>query len=307
MTDSVMTVLGPVPAQELGITLPHEHLFSSLFPEMRRDGVLNDYDLTQAELEPFVRAGGRTIVDCTTVELQRQPKLLRQLATDTGLNIIMGTGHYRDPYLDRLWFDRHDAGAIGELMVQEVVSGVEGGIRAGIIGEIGCHLDHISAAEERSFRAAAYAHLATGLTISTHAVTWPVGTIQLDLLESCGVDPGRVIVGHCDTVPTPGYRLGLASRGAYVQFDTIRGGSLAHQLEARRRGILELADAGHLDRVLLSQDVCAVSMLAVNGGGGYSYLLDTFVPELRKAGLDEAAIRSLLVDNPRRALTGKLH
>lgn len=301
MTD-VMTVAGPIDAEALGPTLMHEHLLSSFFRELRRDGVLDDDELTLSEINIFAELGGKTIVECSTAELQPQPRRLKTLADRSGLNIIMGVGHYRDPYLDRAWFDRHDHVEIGEDLVRQIRDGRDG-VRPGIIGEIGCDREYLSAAEDRSFRAAAYAHLATGLTITTHAVVWPVGTKQLDVLESARVDPRRVIVGHCDTVATPRYRLALAARGAFVQFDTIR--SEGRQLEDRIKGILELVAAGYLDRVLLSQDICAVSQLAAHGGPGYGFILTHVVPRLRDAGMGDDEIDRILVANPRRALTGE--
>ncbi len=301
MTD-VMTVAGPVDAAVLGTTLMHEHLLSSFFRELRRDGVLDDDELALSEITTFADLGGRTIVECSTAELRPQPRRLKALAERSGLHIIMGVGHYRDPYLDRAYFDRYDHLEIGEDMVRQIRDGQDG-VRPGIIGEIGCDREYMSAAEERSFRAAAYAHLATGLTITTHAVVWPVGTKQLDVLESAGVDPRRVIIGHCDTVATPGYRLAVAARGAFVQFDTIR--NEGRLLEDRIKGILELVDAGYLDSVLLSQDICAVSQLAAHGGAGYGFILTKVVPRLRDAGMGDDEIDQVLDQNPRRALTGE--
>ena len=165
-------------------------------------------------------------------------------------------------------------------IVRDLTDGVaDTGIRAGIIGEIGCDR-HIGALEERVFRAAARAHRQTGVTITTHAARWPVGDAQLDLLEEEGVDPGRVIVGHCDMVPDPRYHERLARRGAWVQFDTVQG---ANEWDTQRRlgWIRALFDAGLEHRLLLSQDVCLTTDLAAYGGPGYAYLLTGFRARLR--------------------------
>ncbi|MBL1102060.1 hypothetical protein [Streptomyces coffeae] len=90
------------------------------------------------------------------------------------------------------------------------------GVRVGLIGEVGCDKWYISAAEERSLRAAARAQRATGAAIYTHAAHWPVGPLQLDLLLSEGADPIRIAIGHCDTVTVPDYAFRVAERGAYV-------------------------------------------------------------------------------------------
>ena len=95
---SVMTVLGPVDAGELGVTLPHEHVFLDLTREYRGDGLLNDPVLAAHELALYAEAGGRTVVDVTSVGLARDPAALRSMAARTGLNIVMGCGFYRRAY-----------------------------------------------------------------------------------------------------------------------------------------------------------------------------------------------------------------
>ena len=217
----------------------------------------------------------------------------------------MGCGHYRDPYLDRGWFDRHAVDAIAEEMVRDIEEGAHGtGIRAGIIGEIGADQRYISAAEERSFRAAARAHRRTGLTISTHAARWPVGTEQLRLLAEEGVDPRRVIIGHADTVPLPEYHLALARQGCYVSFDSIGTGT-PYDLGRVADYVLALVRAGLGARVLLSHDIFLRGQLRADGGCGYGYLLTDFLPLLADAGLDPAEARSLVTANPQAALTGE--
>lgn len=300
----VTTVLGAVAPEELGTTLPHEHLFIDLVREYRGDGLLNDRALAVEELQPFVDAGGRTIVDCTNLGLGRDPGALVEVARATGLNIVMGCGWYRDPYLPPE-LDRLPVDALAELIVHEVEEGVgDTGVRPGVIGEVGADRSWISAREERSFRAAARAHHRTGLTITTHAARWPVGTPQLDLLAEERVDPSRVVVGHCDMVPDPGYHLAVARRGAWVQFDTVQGES-EYDVRCRVSWLRNLADHGHLGQVLLSQDVCLRSNLRALGGCGYAYVVTAFADVLRASGFDEADLRVLLVDNPRRALSGE--
>jgi predicted metal-dependent phosphotriesterase family hydrolase len=147
-----MSVTGPVQPGDLGVVLPHEHVFADLVREYRGTGLLNDEYLARRELEAFAAAGGTTLVDLTLDEIGRNPPALRRVAEAAGVTIIMGCGHYRDPYLDRGWFDRHTVEAIADEMVRDAEEGVrDTGIRAGIIGEIGADKWYISAAEERSF------------------------------------------------------------------------------------------------------------------------------------------------------------
>lgn len=300
----VMTVTGAVSSDALGACLPHEHVFLNMMREHRRTGLLYDVALMTRELQALVDAGGRTLVDCTSIGLGRQPEALRDAALATGLNIIMGSGLYRDPYIDQEWVDSSSVDEIAELIVRELTEGVDStGIRAGIIGEIGADRQYVSAVEERSFRAAARAHLATGVTITTHAARWPVGIPQLEILMSEGVDPRHVIIGHTDTVPSFDYHLALARHGCWVQYDSIRGQS-TYDTEVRIGFILAMIRQGHEGRLLLSHDVCDRGHLVNGGGTGYGYILTTFLDLLRREGVSEDTIHQLTVVNPQRALSG---
>lgn len=299
-----MTVTGPIAPDELGVVLPHEHVFIDLVREYRGSGLLNDEGLACDELRAFESAGGRTLVDLTTDEIGRDPAALRRVSEATGIFIVMGCGHYRDPYLDRNWFDRMAVDEIADEIVRDSTEGVRGtGVRAGVIGEIGADRHYISAAEERSFRAAARAHLRTGMTITTHAARWPVGLAQLALLAAEGVDPRRVIIGHADSVPVPGYQLELVRQGCYVSFDSVGTGS-PHDTRRAIGYVLDVVRAGFGAQILLSHDVCLHDHLRAAGGCGYAYLLTEFLPMLTAAGLDEEQVRTFVTDNPIAALTG---
>jgi predicted metal-dependent phosphotriesterase family hydrolase len=302
--DQVQSVLGPVAITDLGITMPHEHTFVDTMREYRGDGLVDDAPMILADLRRFAELGGRTIVDCTTRGLRPRPERLPALSRETGVTIVTGTGFYRHPFLDEAWFDGHTVNEVADLLIDDIRTGINGtGVRAGIIGEIGCDR-YLTPAEERSFRAAARAHLETQLTITTHAARWPVGLPQLDLLAEEGVAAARVIVGHCDLVDDPAYHLALATRGAWVQFDNIQAGP-DHLLDRTVRAVRALVDAGYARRILLSQDICLVSQFQTMGGSGYGYILRSFVERLSEAGLEAATIDGFLIDNPARALSGQ--
>jgi phosphotriesterase-related protein len=309
---TIVTVRGPIPADRLGVTLMHEHIFIDLLREFRGDGLLNDAPLAARELTRFREAGGTTVVDVTNASLGRHPRALQALSEQVGINIVLGAGLYRHQYFDAAWVDRTSTDAMAEWIVRDLTVGIgDTGIRAGIIGEIACD-EWITAQEERVFRAAARAHKKTGVTITTHAARWPIGLPQLDLLAGEGVDLRRVIVGHCDTVNAAewtspadvmAYHEALARRGAYVQFDTIRRGS-EHDFDRRLAYTRNLVDKGYTRQILLSHDVCQRSHLRAYGGGGYDFLLTDFLPRLQASGVSAETIRGITVDNPRRALTG---
>lgn len=305
MRDEIMTVLGPVRADKLGITLMHEHLYMNLTRLTRDpDHYLNDYDLAVKEVGLFAAAGGVTLVDVTNRDLGRRPLELRRVARETGLNIVMGCGWYREPFFRPEVYEK-STNQIADDIVRDIEKGMDGtDVRAGIIGEIGCDQSYSSPAEERSFRAAARAHKRTGLTITTHAVRSTVGLAQLDILEDEGLDLRRVIIGHCDTNLDAEYHETIAKRGAYVEFDCIRS-HFAWEIESRVKYVMLLVQKGYLRQILLSHDVCYKSHLHAYGGNGYDYIFRDFVPRLLAAGLSDEQVHCILVENPRNALVAR--
>jgi predicted metal-dependent phosphotriesterase family hydrolase len=317
MSSYVQTVLGRIEPSELGFTLPHEHTQCHLWriPERFDYWELTpDEDLIAAELAPFRAVGGTTIVDVTLPGIGRDPAWLRRIAIRSGLHVVMGTGWYREPYYppDAL-IDRRSVAELADVLIRELEDGVPGSegadgarVRPGILGEIGVHKPWMSAQEERVFRAVGRASRATGLAVTTHAVMSPIGLQQLEILEEAGADPARVVIGHSDSYPILEHWLAIVERGASIECDFL--GMSFTPME--RRGeprvielILRLLERGHVERLLLSHDVCDNSQLTFYGGNGYTYLQETFLPRLRAAGVGEAEIRQITVDNPRRILS----
>lgn len=300
----------------------HEHLGVNIVSEYRNDGLLNDADLLATELELLVDAGGRTLVDVTPHELavgghlapssgsdfSTRPvanvQLAQHVSRRTGLNVVLGTAHYRDPYLTHRHLAESSVDEVAASLVRNLTEGFPGtDVRAGIIGEVGSDRWFISPPEERSFRAAARAHHETGAAITTHAARWPVGMAQLALLREEGVDARSVVIGHADTVPDAAYHRQVLDAGAYLQFDMIRGVTAWH-MERLVGWVITLVRDGYRDQLLLSQDVCLTSHLTAFGGGGYAYLPGPFATLCVQRGLRESDFAAIMVDNPRRVLTG---
>lgn len=312
MTDGhIQTVRGPIDPGTLGFTLPHEHTAISLWHianrwdywELRRD-----QPIILAELARFVATGGTALVDLTLPGVGREPAWLARLSEVSGVHIVMGAGWYREAYYPvEALIDRRSVDDLADEIVREASEGVAAtGIKAGIIGEIGTDKPWLSALEERVHRAAARAARRTGLAITTHAVQSSVGLDQLTVFEAEGADPSRVVIGHADSYPDPAYHRAIVDRGASVEFDFL--GMSFTPLERHGEGrivesICELLAAGHVERILLSQDVCHDSQLSHYGGNGYTYLADAFLPRLRAAGVSDDEIRTITVENPRRLLT----
>jgi phosphotriesterase-related protein len=307
----VQTVRGPVPVEEIGFTLPHEHTAITLWHVANRWDYWElsaDETVVEPELRAFREAGGSCLVDLTLPGVGRDPARLVRLAERTGLHVVMGCGWYRGAYYPpESLIERRSVDDLADELVREWSEGVGiTGIRPGIIGEIGTDKPWVSPAEERVHRAAARAARRTGLAITTHAVLSDVGLAQLRIFEEEGADPSRVVIGHADSYPSLDHYLEIARRGANLEFDFL--GMSFTPMERFGEGsvlelLLELLALGHGDRVLLSQDVCHNGQLTRYGGNGYTYLQRTFLPRLREAGASDADVHRLTVENPRRILS----
>ena len=280
MAPRVMTVSGPIPPDRVGFTLPHEHTCLSLWHIADRWDyweLTADEPTLVEELADFRRRGGSTLVDLTLDGVGRDPERLRRLATRAGVQLVMGCGWYSGAYYPaEARIDRRTVDDLAAELVAEFRDGVaDSGVHPGIIGEIGTDKPWVSATEERVHRAAGRAALATGMAISTHAVMSPVGLAQLRIF------------------------------GANLEFDFI-GQRFSSEEAAEPRLvelIVELLERGHGSQLLLSQDVCHNSQLRANGGFGYAYLQQHFLPTLRTAAVAEGELAQMTIDNPRRILT----
>jgi predicted metal-dependent phosphotriesterase family hydrolase len=306
VTSFVQTVAGPVAPESLGFTLTHEHVFLSMWADDGHGHIsqLGDEDVLAAELSAFREAGGTCLVDQTPGGSGRDPAGLRRLSQRTGIAIVTGCGWYIEPfYPDRESLARRAVDDIAAQLMDEIAQGLDGtGVRPGIIGEIGAGQGWVSPLEERVHRAAARAQIATGLPLATHTVHHGAGRHQMSIFDEEGVDPARVCIGHCDTFPSLEYCLAVARWGGYVSLDNI-GLQLGDHEHTVRGLVLELIEAGFASQILLSQDVGQMAELGSRGGRGYTYLAKRFLPALREAGLDDAMLATLTVENPRRWLT----
>jgi phosphotriesterase-related protein len=281
-------------------------------PELRQafaDIVLDDPSAVLFELRDVAAAGGRTIVEVSTASMGRRPDALRAASVASGVHIVCATGIYtrefHPPTIATASIDE-----LAAEMIREIDHGIAGtGIRAGVI-KLASSVSPLACGERKAFQAGGRAQVATGAAITTHtspgpAFALPGGTMgleQLDILEGEGVDPARVIIGHCDLNPQPDHHLALARRGAYVQLDHV-GSSRFSSDERRVEAVLSLFEHGHGDRVLLSHDLARPTDDRARGGLGRAFALRELVPRLQQAGLGDRELQLVLVENPARVLT----
>ncbi len=300
---TVMTVLGEIAPEQMGNTLTHDHLLLDAWGLRNLyEVILDDEELAIQELAAFAAAGGGTVCDPTNIGLGRDPEALARLSRATGVNIVMGAGWYREVvYPD--YIATTSTEELARFLVREILEGVDGtGIRPGFIGEIGTERGQISPAQERVFRAAARAHVRTGIPILTHTTHWGELAIeQLDLLAEEGVPADAVIVSHLGDRRTIDSLLPIAERGAWLNVDNLAFVAGYAPLSFRADNVAELCRRGLAGQVMLSNDICELGQLHAYGGVGYDNVITNFVPMLRERGVSDEDIHRMTVESPGRA------
>ena len=314
---TVNTVLGPIDTGNFGFTLSHEHVGTNAaglrhtYPEIiDRSGIKEQ---STVALKEAYDEGLRTIVDVTTFDLGRDILLIQEVSRDSGVQIIAATGnHLAVPRP----FGELPPSVIAPLYVKEIEQGIEGtGIKAGII-KVASDRGGVTQPQEVVLRAAAQAHLATGIPISTH--TWSpdkVGAQQVSILEEEGVDLNRVYIGHSNDDTDMDYLLGLLRKGVWLGLDRYPGGRVpgTPNWEERTDLVKGLIDAGYVDRIMLSHDY---SVPKARHGvevqeerrranpDGFNFITRSVLPRLTELGVTDQDIHQIMTDNPRRFFEG---
>jgi len=284
------------------MTYMHEHLRIDLSKEKDDpDCLLDEYDHVRDELLDLSRRGLKRIVDMSCRGMGRDYAYLDRMEKETNITVIISTGFYKDPFLPPV-VESASLEALSAMMIGDIEKGAEHSNRkARIIGEIGTSNNKMTENEEKVFRAAAMAHVKTGVPISTHTTLGSMGWEQVQLLRSLGVDPCRLIIGHLDLANDLDLLLKVLDAGAYVEFDTI--GKIKYLPDEQRAAFIKACcDRGYVKQLLLSMDITRRSHLKANGGIGYAYLVDSFLPRLREAGVPEASIKDMLDYNPEKII-----
>ncbi len=308
-TAEVHTVAGPVPAESLGTTLTHEHVLVDFVGADKVGGHRYDADEAFRAALPHLLAlkerGGRTLVECTPAFLGRDPVLLRRLSEASGLHILTNTGYYgaaRDKFVPAHAYEE-SAERLAARWTSEWRDGIEGtGIRPAFL-KIGVDEGPLSPIDGKLVRAGALCHRQTGLRLHVHTGDGVAAQAIVELLKAERVPADAYVWVHAQNEKDRGIHRRVAAEGAWLSLDGVSESSLDGHVAA----VLDLARAGHLGRVLVSQDAGWYHVGEPGGGRfrPYTFLLDTFLPALRKAGLSEANTRALLVDNPARALVSR--
>ncbi|HST39450.1 MAG TPA: phosphotriesterase [Conexibacter sp.] len=332
----IHTVLGPIQPADLGPTSMHEHVFADVSvwtketgepwvgeigPEAqwhlrwnmmstRENLILDDADTAVAELEHARAGGGSAIVDLTVIGIGRRVADLPEISRRSGMTIAVGCGWYvqetHPPELKTMSVDE-----IAEVLIGELREGIDGsGIKPAMIGEIGT--THPPTEDEwRVVRGAGRAGAETGAAVNVHlSFRGPSGVEVAEALIDEGMPADRIVLSHMDEQLDRGYHTACAQTGAILEYDSFGiecfYGSPAIRTPTDRERLDEvtwLLSEGYASQLVLGCDVWTKANLRRNGGNGYEHLFKRVMPALSSyCGADEATVRQIMVDSPRRLL-----
>lgn len=325
---NVQTVLGPLPADRLGRTLFHEHLFI-MFPGAEfdstrpfdRESAIRDCIGRLTELR--VRYGVATIVDPTPAEMGRDVEAMAVISEKSGVNVVCATGFYHETVGLPAYWRNASVDQLASLFVHELENGVgDSGIRPGIIK---CATGEalVTDAEARCLEAAAIASKATGAPVLTHTTSATCGPEQQAIVAAAGLDLQRMVVGHsCQSIDND-YHRAILDAGSFIGFDRI-GWSIYQSDAARADSLKRLIEQGYASRILISQDRYAVmrgrygrvqtrdeldriERLRRTGDWPprHTYLFETFFPMMEQRGVPKSTLHAMLEDNIRSFFSGQ--
>jgi len=299
----LITTLGPKRADELGMILPHEHVFVDLRtydqPGYAQADAADVIALMAPELAAARTLGVTALVECTPVGVGRRADILKAVSDATGLPLVVPTGIYREPWVPD-WAHAASEDTLCEWMLGELNEQIEqSGVRAGFV-KLSAGDDGITDCEAKILRAATRAARATGAAIGSHTIRGRIVREQLDIIETSGYTAERFIWIHASAEPDFALNVEMARRGAWIEYDWI--GDPANDADFIDR-ITRMLEAGLGDRLLLSHDRGWYDPAQPGGGTPkpFTYISQHFLPKLRAAGLDDATIHMLTHDNPFRA------
>jgi predicted metal-dependent phosphotriesterase family hydrolase len=307
----IRTILKDVTPESLGggATLFHEHITindpaPSWLPP-RKNAPPPAYggkiDLMVDEVRALAKDGVSCIVDGSTIDLGKNLDHLKEIATRTGFPIVAAGGYYLHATYPPEVAEKSEDELARKLMSDAAAQ------RWGAMGEIGVSQHPMYPDEQKVLKAVCKTNLQTGLPIFTHNPHTGCSACaveQMDIIESMGVNPAHVCIGHLADItddPKAETHKSLAKRGTFLGFDTV-GRRLTQPDSKKLEMVLAVIDAGYEDHVLLGSDFATEDELKANHGAGFDSAMIVFVPKMRAAGVKEETIHKILVDNPRRFL-----
>jgi len=311
---NVESVLGPIDADQLGVTLSHEHVYVFMGEDNHHYPWMFDLDATREtairELREAKAGGIDTIIDLTTPDLGRDVEFVRDVAQASGMNIVVATGIWRD--VPRSFWSR-DIDKIADIFAHEIEVGIANtGIRAGVI-KVANDAEGVTPEAERVLRGAARALKRTGCPISTHH--WAplrVGTRQVEIFQEEGAPMDRICIGHSADTTDVDYLESLLQCGVYLSMDRYPGSEGRPDWRARNATVKALVDRGWGHRLMLWHDYAPTPVSAASTHvqaavepTRYLFVTTIALPALIADGVTQQAVDVMMREVPRRFLSGQ--
>ncbi|GAA1853922.1 phosphotriesterase [Brevibacterium marinum] len=315
---TVTTVLGPIPADELGVIAVSEALLSVLPGAEHAHDISMDRSQIFAEaasaLNAFREAGGSTVVDTTGMFHGRDVPLLEALSRSTGVTIVASTGMGPEELLGGYFLTPQTnpptpwpAEKFADLFTKEIAEGmvvprIERRGPAGLVVTAAA-TEGMTPTEESLFRGAARTALSTGAPVIARFGADPVA--DLDVLLDEGLSAERAVIAGLDRSEVDRAAIVRAlDRGAFVLLDHVGSNGDGWLTDGARADLVSglIAD-GHGERILLSASATGAARGVPANDIGFGFVLTDFLPMLTSRGVSDAAARGLVTANPRALLT----
>lgn len=299
----VMTVLGPVPPAELGVTDAHSHLYIGRVPGGSPDApVLTNSEGVIADLKNFRAAGGGAIIDCQPAGAGRDGRMLARISRKSGVHVVAATGFHRRVYyavdqpLFRMTaeqaatrFLESIANGLAETRVSDHAVVYPGFIK--IAAEV--TLDDSPAA---LFEAAAATCAESGYAIEMHTEKGRSIEQYLEFFTARGISPDRLVFCHVDKRPDFGLHREMALAGVMLEYDTFYRSK--YDPEGNLWPLIgQMAAAGLAGQVALATDMADPALWSFGGGPGPVGILRDIRPRLEQMGIPAADVAAMLGGN----------
>ena len=328
----IQTVTGAIDKKDLGIALPHEHILIDMTNCVNITGnepkifnekitVANRYAVYQDpyaildnaliesdkvaidELNLFKKFGGKTIVDCTPDEIGRDPIKLKEISQKTGINIVMGCGHYYNMTHSEKTKNSSIKDFAEEMRKDLTIGACGTDIKAGLIGEVGTSA-MISDSERKVVHAAGIVSGELDKAVHVHTDLYTENGYEIvKILTSEGAKVNRICIDHIDVLIRPEYIYGLLDLGIYIEFDNFgkefyvnKERRFVYDLE-RVKMIKDIVKKGYENQILITNDICLKTMLTTYGGNGYAHVINPVKKMLIEEGISEKTFEKIMTEN----------